>query len=353
MQQFLNISFFGNSTLEYLIALGILAGTVVFFKILKTVVIVKMKAMARNTATDLDDFFVELIEKIGWWFYGGVGLYFALQFLTMPDVAGKPLNYLIIVVIVVQLVKIIERIITYIITKAVTREREGGNGEGAAIAQALGGLVKFGVWVIAIILVLSNFGVNVTSLIAGFGISGIAIALAAQSIFKDLFTAVTIYLDKPFQVGDFIIFDGNMGTVEKIGIKSIRLTALSGEEIVISNSVLLDTKIQNYKKMMNRRMSFAVGVTYDTPVEKLRTIPEVIKTIIEGIEKTTFGRSKFKNFGDFSLNFETIYYIESPDWTEHADIQQQVNFAIKEAFEKMGIEFAFPTSTVYLKQETA
>lgn len=348
--QILALRFFDNSVLEYLVALGIVVGAIVASKLLKVFVIGKLKSAAKKTSNDFDDFIIESINKIGWPFFGAAGLYIATLFLTLPNAADKIFLYLFVAVATYRAVKIVQDAIKFVLSKTLAK-KDGEESGGTAIAQTVGGIANVIVWLVAIVLVLSNMGVNVTSLVAGLGISGIAIALAAQAVFKDAFSAITIYIDRPFQVGDFIIFDGKMGTVEKIGIKTTRIMSLEGQGLIVPNSALTDATIQNYKKMKSRRMSFTIGVTYDTPVEKLRKIPEMITKIIEGIEDAIPNRCHFSEYADSSLNFETVYYIESADFTQHMDIQQTINLTIKEAFEKEGIEMAFPTRTVHLKKE--
>ena len=199
-----------------------------------------------------------------------------------------------------------------------------------------------------LLLILSNLGFDITTLIASLGIGGVAIALAVQSILSDLFNSLSIYVDKPFTVGDFIIVGDHMGTVQKIGLKTTRIQALQGEEIVISNSELTSSRVRNFKQMQKRRIVFAFGVTYDTSTEKVKKIPEMVKNAIDPLEKAEYDRAHFKNFGDSSLDFEVVYYVLTGDYTEYMDIQQSINLRIMEEFEKEGIEMAFPTRTVHL-----
>ncbi|MDD4311523.1 MAG: mechanosensitive ion channel family protein [Eubacteriales bacterium] len=211
-------------------------------------------------------------------------------------------------------------------------------------------IVKGIIWGIALILFLDNIGVKITSLVAGLGIGGVALAFAAQNVLTDIFCFFTIFFDKPFEIGDFIISGDQMGTVEHIGLKTTRLRALGGEQLVVSNTDLTGSRIRNYKTMQQRRVLFSLGVTYDTPNEKLKQIPQVIQTIIEETEDATFARTHFASFGSYSLNFEVVYYVLTSDYDCYMDINQHVNLAIKEAFERLGIDFAFPTSVVQVQQ---
>jgi len=199
-------------------------------------------------------------------------------------------------------------------------------------------------------LVLQNLGYEISALVAGLGISCIAVAFALQNILSDIFASFSIYFDKPFKTGDFIVVGNDMGVVNKIGIKSTRIRALQGHEIVISNKELTGSRVHNYKKMERRRVLFSIGVEYGTPVAKLKKIPKIIKDSIEAQESTTFDRVHFKEFGDFSLLFEIVYYVESGDYTNYRDIQQEINFSIAEKFKKSKIEMAFPTTTVHVRK---
>ena len=202
----------------------------------------------------------------------------------------------------------------------------------------------------AVILILSNLGYNVNSLVASLGIGGIAVALAVQNILSDIFCSFTIYLDKPFVVGDRIVLDKYSGYVKKIGIRTTRIETLEGDELVVSNKDLTSSRIRNYKKMQRRRIVFQVGVEYETKAEKLKQIPKMIKQIIDNIEVIDFARVHFKEFGDSSLIFEIVYYTNSNDYDVYMDKQQELNLAIVEKFEEEKINIAYPTQTVFIKK---
>jgi len=210
--------------------------------------------------------------------------------------------------------------------------------------------VRVAVWSIALLLLFENLGFDVTALVAGLGIGGIAIALAAQSVLGDLFSSLAIVLDRPFEVGDFIVFGDQNGTVEKIGIKTTRIRSLSGEQIACSNTDLMNSRVHNFKRMDERRIVLVLGVTYDTPASKLERIPEMVKVIVEGQTQARFDRSHFRGFGDSALEFETVYWVLSADYTVYMDVQQAINFGIFRAFESENIEFAFPSRTLYVPE---
>jgi small-conductance mechanosensitive channel len=211
-------------------------------------------------------------------------------------------------------------------------------------------IIQIVVYIAAFLLLLYIFKVDLTGAVVGLGVGGIAIAFALQNTLSDFFSAFSIYFDRPFEIGDFIVVGDYSGTVNNIGIKSTRLKLLQGEELIISNKELTSSSVRNFRKLEKRRVTFTIGVTYDTTVEKLRKIPVIIKDIFEKVDATNLDRVNFTEFGDFSLKFLVIYYVNSSDWGKYLDTQEYINFAIKEAFEQEGIEMAFPTNTTYIKK---
>jgi len=210
-------------------------------------------------------------------------------------------------------------------------------------------MVKAVIWIIAFLIIISNIVPDVSALVAGLGVGGIAVAFAAQAIIEDIFSYFTIFLDRPFQIGDFITTGDYLGEVKHIGIRTTRLKSLGGEELVFSNKDLTSARIRNYKTMEERRVVFSIGVTYDTSLEKLKQIPEVLKEIIDSKEMTRFDRAHFLSYGDSSLKYEIVYYVLSGDYNKYMDVHQAINFDIRERFDAMELEFAFPTRTLYIE----
>jgi small-conductance mechanosensitive channel len=211
-------------------------------------------------------------------------------------------------------------------------------------------ILKVAVWGAGLTFLLDNLGFKISALVAGLGIGGIAVALAAQAILGDLFSYFVIFFDRPFEIGDFIIVGDYLGSIEHIGIKTTRVRSLGGEQLVFSNTDLTNSRIRNYKRMEKRRVVFKFGVIYQTTSDQLKEIPGIIKKTIERIENTGFDRAHFSSYGNFSLDFEIVYYVMSGDYNKYMDIQQNINFAIKEEFEKRGIEFAYPTQTLFMEK---
>lgn len=211
---------------------------------------------------------------------------------------------------------------------------------------------RFLLFTVGTLVVIDNLpGVQITALVASLGIGGIAVALALQNILSDIFASLTITIDKPFVLGDFIIVGDHLGVVENIGLKTTRIRSLSGEQLIFANSDLLSSRIRNFKRMDERRIAFTLQVTYNTPVEKLKLIPAKVKAIIEELDNTRFDRAHFKAHGSHSLDFEIVYYILGPDYNLYMDRQQAINIAIHEFFAAEEIQFAFPTQTLYLNND--
>ena len=255
------------------------------------------------------------------------------------------IRYILIITLTYYIIKAIQIAIDYSSQKYIET-----TGRKKSISKLMSTIVKIIVWLIAIMLILQNMGIKITSLIAGLGVGGIAIAFALQNVLSDIFASFSIYLDKPFEEGDFIVIGTDSGTVKHIGIKSTRLKTLKGQELVVSNRELTEARINNFKKMEKRRVLFNVGITYHTPIAKMKKIPSFVKEIFKSVKDATLDRVHFSEFGDFSLNYEIVYFVKSKDYKKYMDINQKVNLAIKGKFEKEKIEFAFPTQSIYLEK---
>lgn len=335
---------------EYLLALLVFVLAIIILRVFKNRGIKKLKRIAERTRTDLDNLLIEFIDSLGWPFYVFISLWLALRFIHLPEVAQKFVSYITLTILTYYIVRGIIKLINYGADKIIKeKQREDKRFDPSAV-KLIGNGLKGVLWAVAIIILLQNFGYNISTLVAGLGIGGVAIAFALQSILGDIFACFSIYLDKPFQTGDFIIVGEDLGVVKKIGIKSTRIQTLQGEELVMSNKELTETRVHNYKKMEKRRILFSFGVVYKTPTEKLKKIPNIIREIMEKVENADIDRVHFKKFGDFSLDFEVVYYLNSSDYNKYMDTQQEINLAIKERFEKEGIEMAYPTQTVFVNK---
>ena len=345
--EFLNYVFWNNTVLDYLVFLGVLAlGAVVIF-MLGRMALRRIAAYYETTQSPY-----ALLTLSGIKQYLLPTAYFTLFYictrtLVLNEKLAKIVRGVSVLFAIVMGAIFFASLAALFFTKL-------GKGKGDSASLAIKWLIRLSkgvIWGIALILFLDNIGVKITSLVTGLGIGGVAIAFAAQSALSDIFCFFTIFFDKPFEIGDFIIAGDHMGTVEHIGVKTTRLRAIGGEQLIVSNADLTGSRIRNYKTMQQRRVSFTLGITYDTPTEKLRAIPQLIQTIVEETEDATFARAHFASFGSYSLNFEVVYFVQSADYDRYMDINQRINLAIKDGFEKLGISFAFPTSIVQMRPE--
>jgi small-conductance mechanosensitive channel len=207
-------------------------------------------------------------------------------------------------------------------------------------------LLRILLWSVMLLAILSNLGVNITALVASLGVGGIAVALAVQTLLSDMFASLSIGIDKPFEIGDFVVFGDVAGSIEHIGLKTTRIRSLSGEQIVCSNAELLRQTLHNYKRMEQRRIVFKFGITYDTPVEKVREVAALVRRVIEGIADTRFDRAHFQAFGDYQLTFEVVYFVLSSDYNKYMDIQQEINLGLLQGMRDLDVQFAFPTRSL-------
>jgi small-conductance mechanosensitive channel len=308
-------------------------------------------ANARRTRTHLDDLLVSLINRTNVLFILLISLWTGTAALSLNDRTTAIIYIALIIAFILQA----GMWSSYVLDFALDRMIVARPGFDPGLRTAVGGIGFIGrviIWSVAALLVLSNLQVNVTTLVAGLGVGGIALALAVQNILSDLFASLSILLDRPFVVGEFIVIDSLAGTVEHVGLKTTRIRSLSGEQIVMSNGDLLKSRIHNYKKLAERRIVFGFGVTYDTGYEKLAKIPSIVREIITSVEKTRFDRAHFKEYGDSSLNFEVVYIVLDPDYNIYMDVQQKINLEIYRRVGEQRIEFAFPTRTLYLNSVT-
>ncbi len=277
-------------------------------------------------------------------------LYFLALFLAFKELeTSTPLDNFIrlslMVLTVIFAVLIILDIITYSLKKYWSKKQR--SEEQKKVLSVTLFMIKIVVWIIAFLFILDNLDIQITGLVTGLGIGGVAIAFAAQNILTDLFNYFTIFFDKPFDIGDFIITGEYRGTIEHIGVKTTRIRSLSGEQLIISNTDLVNSRINNYKRMKQRRINFSFGLTYDTPLEKLKKVSGIVEDIIKSIDKAEIDRVHFAEFAVSSLLFQVVYYVKDSDYKVYMGIQQQINFQLKEKLEELGVNFAFPTQTIH------
>jgi small-conductance mechanosensitive channel len=343
--------YFGNTLLDYLIALGIVVVGFLLVIAFRRIILQRVKHWTDRTATKVDDYVVRSIERFGIPALYIVIVYAGLNYLTFTERGTYIVKIATTAAITFFAIRLVSHTLLLLLESYVRRQE---NGEEKV--KQLGGImliINVIIWGIGLLFLFDNMGYDVTAVVAGLGIGGIAIALAAQNILGDLFNYFVIFLDRPFEIGDFIIIDDKMGVVEYIGVKTTRIKSLSGEQLVFANSDLTNSRIHNYKRMQRRRVVYKIGVVYQTPYEQVKKVPDLIKSIILEQDMTELDRSHFAGYGDWSLNFEAVYYVLSSDFNKHMDVLQAINLRIFEAFEKAGIEFAFPTRTLYVNTENS
>lgn len=348
LKDILQTTILDNRILDYLIFLAAFLAGIVGVYLIKSILLNRLKAWSEKTSTTIDDFLVAIFEKklIPILYFGA--FYLSFNSLTLAPSVIRTIDIAGMVILTFFGLCLIHSLINYSLETYWTR-KDVDMGKQESLKGVIT-IVKVVVWGIGITFLLDNLGFKISTVVAGLGIGGIAIALAAQSVLGDLFSYFIIFFDRPFEVGDFIIIDNHRGTIEYIGIKTTRVRSLGGEQLIFSNSDLTNSRVRNYKKMEKRRVLFSLGVIYQTTSEQLKEIPEIIKKIIDDAEKSEFDRAHFASYGDFSLNFEIVYYVMSSDYSKYMDIQQEINLAIKEEFEKRGIEFAYPTQSIFIEK---
>ncbi len=344
---FWNASFLGNIIADYLIFIVLFGSLFLALRIFRKMVLKRIKSLIKKVGREMGDTLVAAIDTVKPPFYWYLAFFLSANILDLHRFIDGTIKTVMVVWVAYQAVKALQVFIDHGLRTFINKESDSNS---QVAMSNIGKIGKVVLWFLAALFVLSNLGVNITSVMAGLGIGGIAIAFALQNILSDLFSSFAIFFDKPFAVGDYIVVGEHDGIVESIGIKTTRLRALQGEEIVISNRELTTSRIQNFKKLQRRRVVFRFGVTYDTPVEKMKGIPGAIKEIIDRNDLTEADRVNFFRFADSSLDFEVVYFCRSADYAEYMNNHEKILLSIKSHFEKEGIDMAFPTRTVILER---
>jgi small-conductance mechanosensitive channel len=348
----LEAQLYQNSLQAWAVAAAVAVGAWLLLSLVVGAVRGRLRRLATRTRTEWDDLVVHALGRTRSLVLMIVALWAGTSPLLLPPTAEKVIARFAIVLILVQVGIWFSAGLTYWLERYTRRELETDRG-AATTVSALGFVGKLALWSVLLLVALDNLGVDITALVAGLGVGGIAVALATQNILGDLFASLSIVLDKPFVLGDFIVVDDQLGSVEHIGLKTTRVRSLWGEELVFSNSDLLSSRLRNYGRMQQRRVAFKLGVTYQTTRQQLERIPAIVREAIEAQPDTRFDRSHFVSYGDFALIFESVYYVLSADYNVYMDRNQGIYLRIHEAFEREGIEFAYPTQTLFLERAGA
>ena len=338
--------FLGNDLAAWTKALLQFAVWFTVLPIVKSFVTGRLKKLPAEKSAAPLELVLALLKRTTRTFLIVVAAYLALRWLAVPEKPDRYITVFVLFILWLQLALWGTATVKFFVDRRTlldTREAK----DGSASLNILKFVGVAAVWVFASLLLLANLGIDVTALIAGLGVGGIAVALAVQNILGDLLASLSIALDKPFKVGDFLVLGEEKGTVEYIGIKSTRLRSLNGEQIIMSNADLLGSRVRNFGRLYERRIAFQIGIVYETSRDKIEAVPGIMEKAIRAQDKTRFDRAHFASYGDFSLNYEAVFYVLDPAYNVYMDIQQAINLQIHEEFEKLGVEFAYPTTVQY------
>ena len=344
---FLSLEFLNNSISDYLIAVVIFVCLLAAIKIFRRLTFNSLRKWAATTENVYDDAVINIIERDLIPIAYIASLYLAVGNLVLHPILQKTINVIVVITATVFAVRLVSAAIEYSI-KIYWINYQPNNANLEQSIDAIVPAIRIVVWIIGAIFLLDNLGFDISAVITSLGIGGVAIALASQGILQDLFSYFSILLDRPFEIGDFIIVGDYLGTVEYVGIKTTRLKSIDGEQIVMANSDLVGSRIRNYKKMRQRRIVFKFGLVYETSAEKLAEIPNLIRSIIEQTDNANCDRAHFSGYGEYSLDFEVVYLVNTSDYNIYMNAQQEINLAIKTKFAEQQIEFAYPTQVAYL-----
>ncbi len=348
---FLDDTIYGNSVRAWLVAALAFSIALGLLVVARRLLTRRARAAVGRTKNRFDDLALALGKRTRIYFFVAIALVIAVRFIELPARMSGLLDRLVGLVVLLQGARWATGVIAFYVSRHIERRRGTSDAANLWAARMLGFAANVAVWAVILVAVLDNLGFDVTTLVTGLGIGGIAIALAVQNVLGDIFAALSIVLDKPFVVGDFITVDSFAGTVEQIGLKTTRLRSLSGEQIIFANGELLKGRIRNYKRLYERRNVFSIDVSYATPTDVVTRIPVMLRQIVESQQPVRFDRSHFSAYTDSALRFETVYFVLDPDYNKHMDIQQAIFVSVLDQFRRDGIEFAFPTRVIVHKNE--
>lgn len=342
----LQTMFLENTIYDYLISILLIVVGLALIRLIKYILLKRVQEIIKRFSISFSNFVDQVLNKRVLALTNIIIVYIAVNRLRLNYSLKKTTDIIFIILIVIYTTLLIQDIIIYSLQKY--WEKKESNQAQATVVTVSVFVIRLISWIIALLFVLDNLNIEIRGLITGLGIGGIALAFAAQTILADIFSYFTIFLDRPFDIGDFIIIGDYKGTVEHIGIKTTRVRSLSGEQLVFPNNDLTNSRINNYKRMNRRRVNFNFGLVYDTDIDKLKKIPEIVKDIITNIEKTNFDRAHFASYGEYSLIYQVVYYVENSEYIVYMDIQQKINLELNKRFKEEGIEFAYPTQSIHV-----
>ncbi|KDR24669.1 mechanosensitive ion channel family protein [Caballeronia zhejiangensis] len=342
---------FGIPPVEWLYAAVAVVASYLILSGLLRICVARLGRIAAKTSTHFDDIVVDVLDRTHRLTIVMASLLIGTEFIDLSAKLDSRISHLWFLVVGFQMALWVNHGVSVWTHRRLTSA--AATAHNPVITTMMSWMLRALLWSVLLLAVLANMGVNITAFVASLGVGGVAVALAVQSILSDLFASLAIGLDKPFEIGDFIVFNDVAGSIEHIGLKTTRIRSLSGEQIVCSNTELLKNTIHNYKRMSERRIVFAFGVTYDAKPEQLKEVPQIVKAAVESAGNTRFDRAHFKQFGESSLDFEVVYYVTDPSFNLYMDIQQTINLDLMTGLAERGMDFAFPTRTLYVVGDAA
>lgn len=340
----------GNPMRDWATAVALAAAMLAALWFLVRIVLRRVARFAHKTETDIDDLIAHVGAQTRLSLLTIPALYIGSLVLVLPEVVTTWFRVLAMTAFLIQAAVWGDAVLDFVLQDY--REEHGAeDNERLTTVGALTFVLRLVLYALIAVLALDNIpGVEVTALIGSLGIGGIAVALAVQSVLSDLFASLSIALDRPFVLGDLIVTGSESGTVEHIGLKTTRIRSLSGEQVVLGNSDLLNSRIRNYGRMAERRVVFSIGVAAETPIDKLEAIPSMLREIVTAQPKTRFGRAHLVKFSDFTLDYEIVYFIQDPDYDLYMDTHHSISLRILQRFADEGIRIPYPTQVVYVAQ---
>jgi small-conductance mechanosensitive channel len=334
-----------NDAYDWAVALAIVLGVLLALVVVRFWAWRLIRRLAARTTTRADDIAAGVVAATRLWLLAPVAFYAGALALDLPARIDRLFAAIAVVGGTVQVAFWMNCLIQGLLERRIARLRST-DAESVTVLSLLAFAGRVLIWTVLLLVALDQVGFNITALVAGLGVGGVAVALAVQSILGDLFASLSIVLDKPFVVGDFIVVDGLRGTVERVGIKTTRVRSLDGELLVFSNADLLKSRIRNFKRMLERRVEFTIALTYETPPDKLRRVPQWLREAVKTQQRTRFDRAHFKQFGESAMVFEVVYYVLDSDYNVYMDVHQAISFAIGERLARERVDFAYPTRTL-------
>ncbi len=336
-----------NSLFEWLSALGTLLVILGLARLFKGYAVARLRRLVGKSATRLDDMVVAVLDATRWYAYLALAVYAASLTLDTTRTARRVIETSAVMIALAQAGLWLQTLVTQLVFR--WAEKQGAR-ESTTVAAGISFACRLLVWAGVLLLVLSNLGIEINAVVAGLGVGGVAAALAVQSLLSDVFASMSMYFDRPFDIGDFVIVGDYLGTIQEIGVRTTRIASLGGEQIIFSNSDLIKSRIRNYARMSERRIVFDFGIEYNLPAAKVARAGLIAREVIEGLDGVRLDRAHFKSFGDYSLDFEVVYYVLSPDYGFYMERQHAINLELYRRFEEEGIPFAFPTRTLHMPQ---